>query len=154
MAHLRSTLAALALGAAIIATPARAQNGSSVSLTHTVTVTVPPRVRVQLAQPTRLVQSATRISSPRTPTDGIALTISATQAWMLSIGSVIGASRSRWSLASNSGFAAVTSGSATVVTGVLSATPTSAIVFFRNAASADSDSATGSDSVVLTMAAQ
>lgn len=155
MAGLRRTFTILALGSAIISRSAVAQHGSSVSLTHTVTVTVPPRVKVQLAPVTPATQSTARAVSA--PTNGLALSINATQAWTLSIGSLAGRPRHQWSLDPMSGFETVTPRNATIASGALSSEPTTAVVFFRNSAlggSAQSEnSSTGPDAVVLTVVA-
>lgn len=106
MAVTRGILAAFAIGSAIISLPAGAQSGSSASLTHTVSVTVPPRVKVQvanLAVPTRGVVK----NVSQTKTDGLSLTIHATRAWVLTAGSASDAMASksslRWTSDSSSG---------------------------------------------------
>jgi hypothetical protein len=128
---------------------------ASVSLIHTVQVTVPPRVKVQVASVAPATQSTARAASGQTA-DGLALSVNATQAWTLSIGSVAGRSQHQWSLDPKSGFAAVTPRSATIASGVLSSAPTTATVFFRNSAvgaSVQLESATDSDAVLLTVVA-
>lgn len=148
MARYICMLTALALGSAIVSRPAVAQQGSSVSLTHTVTVTVPPRVKVQ-------VQSAPQISSTQS-TDGLALSVNATQPWTLSIGSAARSSKVQWSLDQTSGFANVSARHTTVASGTLSQTPTTAMVFFRNAAKAGTsgdENPDGSNAVMLTVVA-
>src|SRR6267142_6828605 len=153
MARIRCMLTALVLGSAIISRPAVAQLGSSVSLTHTVTVTVPPRVRVQVGSLAPVAQSASRVTALQ-GTEGLALSISATQSWTLAIGSASAKSRVQWSHDVNSGFADVSSRQATVASGEISQTPTTARVFFRNLSKGDSSitgSAEGSDAVMLTV---
>jgi len=148
-------LTAFVLGSAIISRPAVAQQGSSVSLTHTVTVTVPPRVRVQVGNLSPVVQSASRVTAMQ-GTDGLALSISATQSWTLAIGSASGKSHVQWSRDVNSGFADVGSRPATLASGEISQTPTTARVFFRNlskGASSIAGNAEGSDAVMLTVVA-
>jgi hypothetical protein len=156
MAGLRRTLTILALGSAIFSRSAAAQHGSSVSLTHTVTVTVPPRVKVQLAPVAPATRSTSRAASGQTA-DGLALSVNATQSWTLSIGSIAGGSQHQWSFDRDSGFAAVTSRHATIASGVLSSTPTTATVFFRTSAVSGSvqpeTDSTGSDAVLLTVVA-
>ena len=49
MVKLRRSLLAIVVGSAMISRAALAQYGSSSSLLHTVSVTVPPRVKVQVA---------------------------------------------------------------------------------------------------------
>jgi len=148
-------LTAFVLGSAIISRPAVAQLGSSVSLTHTVTVTVPPRVRVQVGSLAPVAQNASRVTALQ-GTDGLALSISATQSWTLAIGSASAKPRVQWSRDVNSGFADVSSRQATVASGEISQTPTTARVFFRNLSKGDSSitgSAEGSDAVMLTVVA-
>jgi hypothetical protein len=154
MARFICMVTALALGSAIVSRPAAAQQGSSVSLTHTVTVTVPPRVKVQVSNAAP-VQSATRVSSSQA-TDGLALSVNATQPWTLSIGSAAQSSKVQWSLDQISGFANVTARNATVASGALSQTPATATVFFRNAtkvATSGGEDSDGSNAVMLTVVA-
>jgi hypothetical protein len=148
MARYLCMLTALALGSAIVSRPAVAQQRSSVSLTHTVTVTVPPRVKVQ-------VQSAPQISSTQS-IDGFALSVNATQPWTLSLGSAAQSSKIQWSLDQTSGFAILTARNTTVASGALSQTPTTATVFFRNGtkvATSGGEDSDGPNAVMLTVVA-
>ena len=147
MVGLRCMLTAIVLGSALVAHTAVAQ-GSSVSLTHVVTVTVSPRVKVQVSNLAPAAQSAARVSSGQTPTDGLALSISATQSWTLSINAAGKASDLQWSHDRSSGFAKIGGHDAMVASGTLSQVPTAATLFFRAA------SANESDAVVLTVVAQ
>jgi hypothetical protein len=155
MARLLSTLAAFSLASAIISHRAQAQQGSSVSVIHTLSVTVPPRVKVRLTQLASAPQNAARISSSQAVPSALSLTISATQSWTLSIGSAAGRSQHQWSLDRNVGFAPVTTQNSTVAAGTLSEIPAAATVFFRNSNTASSgagDRAAGdSDAVLLTI---
>jgi hypothetical protein len=154
MARFTCMLTALALGSVMISRPVVAQ-ASSVSLTHTVSVTVPPRVKVQVSNAAPVAHSATRVSSTEA-TDGLSLSVNATQAWTLSIGSPAASSKVQWSLDKTSGFASVNGSNATVASGVLSQTPTSATVFFRNGtrgAASGGDDSEGSNAVMLTVVA-
>ena len=153
MVRIRCMLAGIALGTALISHGAVAQ-GSSVSLTHVVTVTVPPRVKVQLSNVAPAAQTAATVSSRQTPTDGLALSISATQSWNLSITSTGKTSDLQWSHDRKSGFAMIAGQDATVASGTLSQVPTDATVFFRNAAESVRSAADGSDMVTLTVVAQ
>src|SRR5215208_5509349 len=119
MAWVRRTLAALAIGSAILSRPLLAQHGASASLTHTVSVTVPPRVKVQVAPVAWASQNTAEILSGPSATDGLSLSISATQAWTLSIGAGAGRSQQAWSLHRNSDFAPVTRENSTVASGTL-----------------------------------
>jgi len=156
MAGIRRTLTLLALGSAIISRTAEAQYGSSVSLTHTVTVTVPPRVKVQLTSAAPTVQRAGLVASSETTIDGLALSVSATQPWTLSIASAAGKSSLQWSHDRSAAFTAVSTREATVASGELSQIPTATNVFFRNAMSIESHdrgNTDESDSVMLTVVA-
>jgi hypothetical protein len=139
------------LAGAIVSRQVGAQS-SSASLTHTVTVTVPPRVKVQIEK----AASATRVA--RMPSsNGLSLSINATQPWSLSIGAARG-SRLQWSRDGKSGFTALTGGQSTVASGTLSSLTASATVFVRSAVADSSESEeTGADEsgpVVLTIFAQ
>jgi len=79
MANLRNISAALTLALALTASASNAQQRGSVSLTHTVVVTVPPRVQVQVAPQNRL--------QTETGKAGLAVTVRATRDWNLGIGS-------------------------------------------------------------------
>ena len=106
MAVTRGILAAFAIGSAIISLPAAAQSGSSASLTHTVSVTVPSRVKVQVANFSVPTPGVVKNVS-QTKTDGLSLTINASRAWVLTAGSASDAAASkssfRWTSDSSSG---------------------------------------------------
>ncbi|HEX9128819.1 MAG TPA: hypothetical protein VF850_06655 [Gemmatimonadaceae bacterium] len=153
MVRLRCVLTGIVLGTALISRGAIAQ-GSSVSLTHVVSVTVPPRVKVQVSNVAPAVQTAAGVSSKQTPTDGLAFSISATQSWTLSINSAGKTSNLKWSHDRSSGFATVRGPDAMVASGTISQVPTAANVFFRNAAESVHSANDGSDTVTLTVAAQ
>jgi hypothetical protein len=145
----------LILGCAIISRQSVAQ--SSVSLTHVVSVTVPARVKAQVTSFAPAVQTATSISSIQPATDGLVITINATQAWTLSIGSAAGKSKHQWSHDSAFGFARVDTTDATIASGRISQVPSSAAVFFRTTspvASSGRNGSEGSEPVMLTVAAQ
>lgn len=155
MIRLRGMWTGLVLGTAIISRQSLAQSGS-VSLTHVVTVTVPARVKAQVTSFAPTVQSATTVSSIRPATDGLVITVNATQAWSLSIGAA-GKSTHQWSRDGASGFARVNTTDATIASGRISQVPSSAAVYFRSAsavASSDRNGSEGSEPVMLTVAAQ
>lgn len=130
---------------------------ASVSLTHVVSVTVPARVKAQVTSFAPTVQTATRASSIKSATDGLVITVNATQAWALSIGSPSGKSKQQWSRDAGSGFARVDTTDATIASGRISQLPSSAAVFFRSApavASSDRSGSEGSTPVMLTVTAQ
>jgi hypothetical protein len=154
MAGLRITLAAILVGSGLFASSAVAQRGALVSLTHTVTVTVPPRVKVQVTDAP--VLAGARMAGQPSPS-GMSLSVTATQSWTLSIGTNTANSRLQWSRDGHSGYSAVTSQQAVVASGEISQIPASAEVFVRPAATTVlSRDAGGNDSsiVVLTMVAQ
>jgi len=145
-------LVAVMLASALVSRAAVSQNGASVSLTHTVTVTVPPRVKVQVGS--AHAPSAVRVSGQAAP-NGLALSINATQPWTLSIGAA-GKNQLQWSRDGVSGFSAVSNRDTVIAAGTVSQIPTSASIFVRPAASATRTSDDWSDTgvVVLTIVAQ
>ena len=152
MAHLRFAFVAVALSSALVSRSAAAQHGASVSLTHTVTVTVPPRVKVQVGN---AQVSPRALSVSGTPSaNGLSLSVSATQPWALSIGSAAGKSQLQWSRDGQSNFSAVTDRQATVVSGSISQIPASATVFVRSAPEPRDGGASDSAAVMLTVVAQ
>ncbi|HJQ09444.1 MAG TPA: hypothetical protein VJ840_00260 [Gemmatimonadaceae bacterium] len=74
-------LTVIALAVALAPSVSNAQQRGSTSLTHTVVVTVPPRVKVQIAPASSQLQSS---ESRRT---GLAVKVSATRRWALVVGS-------------------------------------------------------------------
>ena len=77
------TILAAAFATGLISSPVAAQNGS-VSLVHTVTVTVPPRVKVQVGSFSQAAP-AVRIGNLESSTQGLSVSVNATQAWTLSV---------------------------------------------------------------------
>lgn len=128
MARCCRMVTAILLGSLATTSAAFAQSGA-VSLTHTVTVTVPARVKVAVTNviETREIQSKTSPS-----VKGLALSIRATQPWALSIGSPI-QSPLRWSRDDRSGFSSVDASGAVVASGEHSQTAVSATVFVQRA---------------------
>jgi hypothetical protein len=135
MVRLRRSLLAIAIGSAMISRAAVAQRGASSSLTHTVTVTVPPRVKVQVASLSPASISAVNARGVSPSTQGLSLNVSATRAWVLSIGSNPSSELNanvRWSLESGTGFSKLTS-SRVIASGTQAGDTSAATVFFRNA---------------------
>jgi hypothetical protein len=154
MARLRTALVAPALASALISRQAVAQHGPSVSLTHTVSVTVPSRVKVQIGG--AQVAANAMQTSAQMSNNGLALSISATQPWALSIGAAA-KSRLQWSRDGQSEFSAVTKQQTVVASGELSQVPTSATVFVRPVTAVRSSrdgGASDAAAVMLTMVAQ
>jgi hypothetical protein len=155
MVRIQHTLKALAAAIAIVAQPVAAQ--SSASLTHTVSVTVPPRVRVQVA-PVAVSSVAMRASSANATTQAISLSVNATRAWVLSMGSVGSASSRtpiRWSRGAASGYTALSGQDVSIASGSFSARPKSADLFFRNGdgAKVENIADASEPQIVLTVAA-
>jgi hypothetical protein len=154
MVGLRGILTGLVLGSALVSRQAVAQSSSS--LTHVVSVTVPPRVKVQVSNAPAM-PTAVRVASTQSTTNGLSLSVSATQSWTLSIGSSASKSNLQWSRAQASGFASVNGAETTIASGTISQAPTDATVFFRNTVSgvaSDRSGTAGSDTITLTVAAQ
>jgi hypothetical protein len=140
MVRLRRSLLAIVVGSALISRAAVAQRGASSSLTHTVIVTVPPRVKVQVAAFSPTSTSAVRAASVGPSTQGVSLNVSATQAWVLSIGSNPSSAPNanvRWSLEAGTGFSRLTSAQTRIASGTLAVDPKAAVVFFRNVVETD-----------------
>ena len=70
-----------------MAVPAAAQPRGYASLTHTVSVTVPSRVKVRVASLSLSVPGPSNKSAAPSSAEGLALTVSASQPWVLAIGS-------------------------------------------------------------------
>ena len=156
MAGIRGLMAAVVMtSSAVISLPAGGQTGSSVSLTHTVSVSVPPRLKVQVANLATTNPVASNVSSVQQKADGLSITVNATQAWVLSIGSVSGdsapKSRVQWSTHAGTDFSPVTTQDAAVASGA-SYDAKAANVFFRSPSSGKLASR-GADVVVLTVSA-
>lgn len=80
MAGYRSMLATLAVITALSVQPLIAQSGTATSI-HTVSVTIPPRVKVEIAPSPALAASTPTIKK----TSNLAVTVTATRAWTLSV---------------------------------------------------------------------
>jgi hypothetical protein len=147
------TILAAAFAAALISSPVVAQNGS-VSLVHTVTVTVPPRVQVQVGSFSAATTSV-KVGNLNSSTQGLSVSVKASQAWTLSISAAPDRALSsiRWSRNGSTGYAGLTSSEVTIASGVLSNQPNTSEVFFRdNSSGSKGDSS--ATSIVLTVSAQ
>lgn len=143
----------LTVASALIAAPAAAQV-ASVSLTHTVTVTVPPRVKVQLGNASR--QQGISIS----PVAGraVSISVSATQSWALSIAARGGNSSLQWSSDKDAGFTRIGDRPSTIASGELSQVPAASTLYLRTAGKISGSEGSGESegegvAVVLTMVA-
>lgn len=128
--------AAIVIGGAMISRPAAAQQGgASRSLTHVVSVTIPPRVKVEMS---RIAAPSAPAAGQLTPgeaaTGGLALTVRATQGWALSVKSAAGVENT---------VARADSGSAA----------SAATVFFRGAPGSSKRSQYPDSPVILTVSA-
>jgi hypothetical protein len=146
MVRLRRSLLVIAIGSAMFSRAAVAQRGASSSLTHTVTVTVPPRVRVQVASfsPTRLAAVSAGSAGPST--QGLSVNVSATQAWVLSIGSNPSSelkAKVRWSLESGTGFSKLTPSQVNIASGTRAGDLRATTVFFQNVIDSSSSNERG-----------
>jgi hypothetical protein len=152
MAGLRGILAGLVISSSIMANPASAQSRASTSLTHIVVVTVPSRVKVQVASLAVPAPASINDAAGEPNTVGLGLTVNATQAWVLSIGSASDVATRKsgvqWSRDGRSQFSAVTTSHVPVAAGVSSFDPKAANVFFRNA-----NGSTDGEPVMLTVVA-
>jgi hypothetical protein len=155
MVGIRGIMAAVAISSAVISMSAGGQVGSSASLTHTVSVSVPPRLKVQIENLAFSGQASASVKSVQPKADGLSITVNATQAWVLSISSASDAatskSRVQWSTEGSSGFSTVTQRDVAVASGV-SYDATAANVFFRSASDRKLGGQEG-EIVVLTVSA-
>ncbi len=137
---------------AVITLPANAQAPASASLTHTVAVTIPSRVKIQVASLTVATPASINVSAGQLSTERLALTVNATQAWVLAVGSSSDVATRKtgveWSRDARSQFSAVTTNHVPVATGARSFNANAANVFFRN-----TNGNRDGESVVLTVSA-
>ena len=126
MARSRRIAIAILLGSIVISRPGLAQS-AAVSLTHTLTVTVPPRVRVSIAD----VAAQRELGTTVTPTaKGLTVSVRATRPWTLSIGSQR-PSKLEWSHSDRAGFSSVDAKEGIIASGMQSQTMISTTVFLR-----------------------
>jgi hypothetical protein len=156
MVRIQRTLKALAAAIAVVAQPVAAQ--SSASLTHTVSVTVPSRVKVQVAPVAVVSGVAIQTSSTNATTQALSLSVNATRAWVLSMGSLGSASSRtpiRWSRGATSGYTALSGHDVSIAAGSFSAQPKSTELFFRNVDGAKIEDVADASvaQIVLTVAA-
>jgi hypothetical protein len=151
MARLRSICIPMLLGSAIISRSAAAQAGS-VSLTHTVSVTVPALLKVKVAN-----GAAPAKESRRRTSQGLALSINSTRAWSLSM-EAPQHSRLQWSRDGEPGFSTLGGGQRGITSGALAPIATATRIFVRSVTEdSEESSSTESDTqpaVLLTIVAQ
>jgi hypothetical protein len=124
MARLRSICIIAVLGSAISPRPATSQ-AASVSLTHTVSVTVPARIKVEVANSAVAAHETRMVTS-----NGLALSVNATQAWSLSIDAPKH-SKVRWSRDGTNTFFALKDGRPGIASGTRSSITTATTIFVR-----------------------
>jgi len=113
-------------------------------------------VKVQVTSAAPTAQRSGLVASSETTIDGLALSVSATQPWTLSVASAAGKSSLQWSHDRSAAFTGVSTREATVASGELSQIATATNIFFRNAMSIESHdrgNTDESDSVMLTVVA-
>jgi hypothetical protein len=117
--------------------PAAAQMPMSSSVIHTVSVTVPPRVRVQVKS---LPATSVASQSPE-PARGMSLSVAATQGWVLAIETrASGKSpRAEWSRQNGRGFTSIAQSGTVIARGKMAAAPVAADLFVRGGKSGASD---------------
>ncbi len=146
MIHLRGLGAVILMAGALFSRPAAAQIRGSSSLTHVVSVTVPPRVKVKVSSismtPSRAVPAAVKVTAAPASTSGLALSVHANQAWVLSVSAPAArsttASKVLWSGTETGRFTAITPGDAPLAAGTQSPAAVDTTAYFRGPASAPS----------------
>jgi hypothetical protein len=152
MARWCFTLVFLLVGTAI-SRSADAQGSAAVSLTHTVMVTVPPRVKVQVD---RAAVSPTSLTVAGQSASGFKINVNASQSWSLAISGTGGKSQLEWSDNGGSRFTDLTSTPQLFADGDRSPIPVTATVLVRSIEFENARGGEDSDSetVVLTVVAQ
>lgn len=161
MVQFRTFSLAILVGGAMLSRPAAAQYGNvTKSLMHTVSVTIAPRVKVEMS-PLSLMGShsapaAVKLTGNQNGAEGLALSVQGTQSWVLSMKSRASAetdSNVRWSSSPRGEFTAITSVDTVLVAGKPSASPADTAVFFRGAQQPGAPSNADQAAVVLTVSA-
>jgi hypothetical protein len=161
MVQFRTLSLAILVGGAMSSHPAAAQNGNvSKNLIHTVSVTISPRVRVELSplsfMASHSVPTAVKLTGKQNGAEGLALSVQATQSWVLSMKSRTSAetdSKVRWSSSPRGQFTAITFADTVLVAGTPSASPAETAVFFRGTQQPGAPSTADPGAVVLTVSA-
>ena len=155
----RVLMSVLGVGS-LLAIPSAAQTGTGTSsLTHVVSVTIAPRVKVRvsaLSLSPRNVHAAVRVTAADAATSGLALTVHANQAWVLAIKSAPNVEASPrtmllWSNSPTGRFTPISSADSPLVSGTGSAAPVDTTVVFRDPS--QRRSVTAEQAVVLTVTA-
>ena len=160
MARINGLLIGILIGGILPVLPAAAQSGNGTSsLTHVVSVTIAPRVKVQvsaLSLSSRNIAAAVKVTANQSALDGLALRVHANQAWVLAIKSAPTAESSTrskllWSTGSTSEFTPVSAADSRLAAGSASAVPLDTTVVFRDSSRRGSE--TADQAVVLTVSA-
>ena len=129
MVGFRSVLATLFLSTALVSRPLVAQMGYATAV-HTVSVTIPPRVKVQVSSFTASPSSSSLANSQTS--GGVAVTVTATQPWILSIGTTTKKTGAvKWSRSQKDGYASVSANQATIASGAHGTTSADATLYLR-----------------------
>jgi hypothetical protein len=144
MVGCRSVLITLFLATALIARPLAAQMGNASSI-HTVSVTIAPRVKVQVSS-----FPASSAAITKSSVSGVAVSVAATRPWTLSVASTKSGRSVKWSRSRQRGYAPLSANQATVASGEHGATSVDTAIFFN----ADSANSTSDSPVVLTIVAR
>jgi hypothetical protein len=148
----RSVLATLFLSTALVSRPLVAQMGYATAV-HTVSVTIPPRVKVQVSSFISSPSSSSIANSQ--PSGGVAVNVTATQPWTLSIGTTTKKTGAvKWSRSQQNGYASVSSNHATIASGAHGTTSADATLYLRADSAEGRPNDTDEAPVVLTMVAQ
>jgi hypothetical protein len=152
MVAFRSVLATLFLSTALVSRPLVAQMGSATGV-HTVSVTIPPRVKVQVSSFAASTIATSSIIGNK-QAGGVTVSVTATRPWILSIGASPNSRSVKWSRNQNTGYAALSPSQATVASGAHGTTSSDATLYLRADAAADRADTADDTPVVLTMAAR
>jgi hypothetical protein len=163
MVQLRTLSLAMLVGSAMLSRPAAAQHGNvSKSLMHVVSVTIAPRVKVELSPVSYMsshsAPAAVKLTSNQGAAEGLALSVHATQSWVLSMKSRASApitrvSKLRWSSSPHGELTPITSADTVLVAGKPSASPADTAVFFSTAQHLGAPASSDEAAVVLTVSA-
>jgi hypothetical protein len=163
MIQFRTLSVAIVVGSAMFfSRPAAAQYGNgSKSLMHTVSVTIAPRVKVELSlvslMSSHSAPAAVKLTSNQGSAEGLALSVHATQSWVLSMKSSGPVDRTRgsrvhWASSPSGNYSAITSADTVLVAGARAESRADTAVYFRDAQNA-AGSRSVEETVILTVSA-
>jgi hypothetical protein len=153
---------AIVVTGAVVSRSAAAQYGNgSKSLMHTVSVTIAPRVKVELSPVSMMVAqsvpAAVKLARTQSAANGLALSVHATQSWVLSMKSSGPVDRTRgsrvhWASSPSGNYSAITSADTVLVAGARAESRADTAVYFRDAQNA-AGSRSAEETVILTVSA-